>query len=155
MFEAKFGKRGVLYWCVRTAERFTYACADIVLATNQSVRDVALSRGGKTPDRVFVVRTAPKLDKIAYRSNDALKKNRTYLVGYVGVMGNADGVQYLIDAADHLVNKLGRRDLQFLLMGTGPEYSRLVEWRDSLGLKDCVDMPGRVSNEALFEGLST
>jgi glycosyltransferase involved in cell wall biosynthesis len=31
----------------------------------------------------------------------------------------------------------------------------LVERRDRLGLKDYVDMPGRVSNEALFEGLST
>jgi glycosyltransferase involved in cell wall biosynthesis len=39
-------------------------------------------------------------------------------------------------------------------MGTGPEYPRLVERRDQLGLKDFVDMPGRVSNETLFEGLS-
>ncbi|HTD85846.1 MAG TPA: glycosyltransferase family 4 protein [Candidatus Binatia bacterium] len=155
MFEAKFRKRGLLYWCVRMAERLTYACADIVLATNQSVREVALTRGRKTPDRVFVVRTAPKLDKIAYSPNNALKKGKVHLVGYVGVMGNADGVHYLIAAADHLVNKCGRRDIQFLLMGTGPEYPRLIERRDQLGLKDYVDMPGRVSNEALFEGLST
>jgi glycosyltransferase involved in cell wall biosynthesis len=154
MFEAKFGKRGLLYRCIRLAERLTYACADVVLATNQSVRDVALTRGKKSPEGVFVVRTAPKLDKIAYRPNEALKKNRTYLIGYVGVMGNADGVQYVIDAADYLINKQKRRDIQFLLMGTGPEYPRLVERRDQLGLKDFVDMPGRVSNETLFEGLS-
>ncbi|HKQ39112.1 MAG TPA: glycosyltransferase, partial [Verrucomicrobiae bacterium] len=69
MFEAKFGKRGPLYWCVRLAERLTYALADVVLATNNSVREVALSRGRKAPDRVFVVRTAPKLDQITYRPN--------------------------------------------------------------------------------------
>ena len=155
MFEAKFRKRGLLYWCVRLAERLTYACADIVLSTNQSVREVALTRGRKTPARVFVVRTAPKVDKIAFSPNGALKKGRAFLVGYVGVMGNADGVHYLIDAADHLVNQCGRRDIQFLLMGTGPEHARLVERRDQFGLKDYVDMPGRVSNEALFEGLST
>jgi glycosyltransferase involved in cell wall biosynthesis len=155
MYEAKFGKRGFLYWIVRAAERLTYACADIVLATNQSVRSIAVDRGRKRSDRVFVVRTAPKLDMAACRANSALKKNRPYLVGYVGVMGNADGVQYLIDAADYLINKQRRQDVQFLLMGTGPEYQRLVERRDRLGLKDYVDMPGRVSNEALFEGLST
>lgn len=155
MFEAKFGKRGLLYWIVRAAERLTYSCADIVLATNQSVREVALMRGRKSPDDVFVVRTAPKIDNIAYRPNVALKKNRTYLVGYVGVMGNADGVNYVIEAADYLVNKQGRRDIQFLLMGTGPEYPRLTEQRDRLGLREYIDMPGRVSNEALFEGLST
>jgi glycosyltransferase involved in cell wall biosynthesis len=155
MYEAKFGKRGLLYWIVRLAERLTYATAEVVLATNESVREIALTRGGKDPERVFVVRTAPKLDKIAYRPNEALRKNRRYLVGYVGVMGNDDGVQYIIDAADHLVNKQNRRDVQFLLMGTGPEYPRLIERRDRLGLKDYIDMPGRVSNEALFEGLST
>ncbi|PYX27898.1 MAG: glycosyltransferase WbuB, partial [Acidobacteria bacterium] len=155
MYEAKFGKRRVLYWIVRAAERLTYACADVVLATNESVREIAMSRGKKPGERVFVVRTAPKLDAAAYRPNAALKKNRPYLVGYVGVMGNADVVQFLIDAADYLVNKRGRKDVQFLLMGTGPEYPRLLERRDRLALKAYVDMPGRVSNEALFEGLST
>ena len=143
MYEAKFGKRGILYWIVRGAERLTYACANVVLATNESVRSTAISRGKKASERVFVVRTAPKLDAAACRPNPALKKNRAYLVGYVGVMGNADGVQYLIDAADYLVNKCGRKDVQFLLMGTGPEYPRLIERRDRLGLKDYVDMPGR------------
>jgi glycosyltransferase involved in cell wall biosynthesis len=155
MYEAKFGKRGLLYWLVRIAERLTYACADVVIATNASVRGIAIERGRHPEDRVFVVRTAPKLDKINFRPNEALKKNRAYLIGYVGVMGNADGVQYVIDAADYLINKQGRKDIQFLLMGTGPEYPGLVERRDRLGLKDYVDMPGRVSNEALFEGLST
>jgi glycosyltransferase involved in cell wall biosynthesis len=155
MFEAKFDKRGLLYWLVRAAERLTYACADVVLATNGSVRQTALTRGRKSEECVFVVRTAPKLDTFACRPNPALKKNRSYLVGYVGVMGNADGVEFLIDAADHLINKQRRDDVQFLLMGTGPEYPRLVERRDRLGLKDHVDMPGRVSNEMLFEGLST
>jgi len=54
MFEAKFGKRGLLYRAVRLAERMTYACADLVLATNESVRQVALSRGGKPSDKVVV-----------------------------------------------------------------------------------------------------
>jgi glycosyltransferase involved in cell wall biosynthesis len=155
MFEAKFGRRGLGYSAVRAAERLTYACADVVLATNESVKRTAIERGGKRPEQVFVVRTAPKIDKIACQPNPALKRNRPFLVGYVGVMGNADGVHYLIEAADHLVNRQGRKDIQFLLMGTGPEYARLVDQRDRLGLKDYVEMPGRVSNEFLFQGLCT
>src|SRR6185295_19296850 len=42
MFEAKFGRRGLVYWFVRLAERLTYATADVVLATNESVKDVAI-----------------------------------------------------------------------------------------------------------------
>jgi glycosyltransferase involved in cell wall biosynthesis len=155
MFEAKFGKRGLTYKAVSLAERLTYACADLVLATNESVRHVALSRGAKSDREVFVVRTAPQITVRNYHPDPALKKGRSYLVGYVGVMGNADGVNYLIDAAAYLVHTLGRRDVQFLLMGTGPEHPKLLAQRDRLGLQEYVDLPGRVTNEFLFAALQT
>jgi glycosyltransferase involved in cell wall biosynthesis len=155
LFEAKFGRRGPFYWAVRLGERMTYRTADVVLATNTSVTRVALQRGGKKPGDVFEVRTAPSIVAADITDDPALRKGRRFLVGYVGVMGAADGVSYLIDAAAHIVNRLGRRDIQFLLMGTGPEYQRLVAQRDRLGLKAFVDLPGRVSNAFLFSALQT
>jgi len=155
MFEAKFGSRGVFYWAVRLAQRLTYACADVVLATNESVRQTAFDRGGKSNGEVFVVRTAPAVSARDYPPDLNLKKGRRYLIGYVGVMGDADGVNCLMDAADHLIHKLGRKDTQFLLMGTGPEHSNLIAQRDRMGLQDYVDMPGRVTNEQLFTALQT
>ncbi len=154
-FEAKFQRRGLFYWGVRAAERLTYALADVALATNQSVRDVALDRGGKQPWEVFIVRTAPKIASGRFAPDPALKKGRRHLVGYVGVMGNADGVVHLIEAAHHIVQTRGRSDVRFLLMGTGAEHENLVRRRDELGLGDCVDLPGRVSNEFLFTALQT
>ena len=155
MFEAKFGKRGLLYWAVRVAEWATHFFADVVIATNESVRNIALSRGGQVPDNVFVVRTAPKITDTRAEPEPALKKTRKHLVSYVGVMGNADGVRYIIEAAHHLVNISGRDDIQFLLMGSGPEYDKLVALRNELGLIDFIDLPGRVSNEFLFTALQT
>lgn len=155
MFEAKFGRRGLFYWLVRLAERMTYACADVVMATNESVREIAERRGGKSAGKVFVVRTAPNISGADIQPDSSLKKGRRYLVGYIGVMGNADGVNYLVDAAAHLVHEKGRRDIQFLLMGTGPEHAHLVRQRDDAGLQDYVDLPGRVSNEFLFAALRT
>lgn len=155
MFEAKFGGRGLFYWAVRVFERMTYAVADVVLVTNRSVMQIALDRGGKLPWEVFEVRTAPKIATTQAKADSALRKGRKYLVGYVGVMGNADGVDYLVNAAAHIVHKLGRRDVQFLLMGTGPEHVNLVAQRDRLGLQEFVDLPGRVSNEFLFSALQT
>ncbi|HYE31901.1 MAG TPA: glycosyltransferase family 4 protein [Methylomirabilota bacterium] len=155
MFEAKFGKRGLFYSAVRLAERFTHAVADVVIATNESVRHVAHTRGRKKPENVFVVRTAPKIGGLDAPYQLELKKGRQFLIGYIGVMGDADGVNYVIEAAEHLIQKRGRTDVQFLLMGTGPEYEKLVALRDRLGLKEFVDLPGRVSNEFLFSALQT
>jgi len=155
MFEAKFGRRGLLYWAVRAAERCTLALADAVMATNQSVLAAVKQRGHKNDDEVFIVRTAPSRLDTSTPPEPALKKGRKYLVGYIGVMGNADGVHYLIEAVRHIVQTRGRADVQFLLMGSGPEHAELLRLRDSMGLAEFIDMPGRVSNEFLFTGLQT
>ncbi len=155
MFEAKFGKRGCFYWCVRLAERCSLRLADAVMATNQSVLAAVKRRGRKKDDEVFVVRSAPHKLSTSLPEDAMLKNRKRFLVGYIGVMGNADGVDYLIDAAQHIVKTHQRDDVQFLLMGSGSEYAELVKRRDALGLQDCVSMPGRVSNEMLFTGLKT
>ncbi|MCB1227566.1 MAG: glycosyltransferase family 4 protein [Verrucomicrobiales bacterium] len=155
MFAAKFSRRNPIYWLTRLAERATLALADAVIATNESVREVVMRRGRKREEEVLVVRTAPNRMDLDAPEDLELKKGRRYLVGYIGVMGDADGVEFLIRAAHHLTKELGREDVQFLLMGTGPDFSRLQALRDELGLADYVDMPGRVTDAFLFRALRT
>lgn len=155
MFEAKFNKRNLMYWAVRVAQWLNYKCADVVLATNETNRRAALENGGKDPEGIFLVRTAPKIPNTSLPPDPALKKGRRFLVGYVGVMGSADGVHVLLEAAAEVVHRLGRKDVQFLLMGDGPEYPDLVALRDKLGLAEYVDMPGWAYNDFLFKALKT
>jgi glycosyltransferase involved in cell wall biosynthesis len=61
----------------------------------------------------------------------------------------------LVEAAQHIVQTRKREDVQFVLMGSGPEHEELLKQRDALGLQAFVDMPGRVSNEFLFTALKT
>ncbi len=155
MFEAKFNKRNLMYWAVRLAQRLNYACADVVLATNETNRQAALENGRKHPSRIFLVRTAPKIPNTTLPADLALKKGRKFLIGYVGVMGSADGVHVLLESAAAVVHEMGRRDVQFLLMGDGPEYAELLALRDKLKLTDYVDMPGWAKNDFLFPALKT
>ncbi|MCX6837519.1 MAG: glycosyltransferase family 4 protein [Verrucomicrobia bacterium] len=153
MFEAKFGRRGLMYWAVRIAERCTLALANVVIATNQSVLRVVKERGKLRDDRAFVVRTAPNRMKTTAEPDESLRVGKKHLVGYIGVMGNADGVDYLVRAADHVVKTRQRSDVQFLLMGSGPEHAELLQLRDQLCLQDHISMPGRVSDEFLCRAL--
>ena len=155
MFEAKFNRRNLIYWAVRAAQWLNYQCADVVLATNETNRAAALRHGGKDPSKVFLVRTAPKIPNPALPANPELKRGRKFLVGYVGVMGSADGVHILLEAAAQVVHALGRQDVQFLLMGDGPEYADLLKLRDHLKLTAFVDMPGWAGNDFLFPALTT
>ena len=155
MFEAKFGRRGLLYWAVRLAERCTLALADVVIATNQSVLSAVKQRGKLRDDRAFVVRTAPSRMNTTANPDESLRAGKHHLVGYIGVMGSADGVDYLVNAAAHIIHTRQRTDVQFLLMGTGPEHADLLALRDRLGLQDHISMPGRVSDEFLCRALRT
>lgn len=155
MFEAKFRARGLLYRAVRLAERCTLALAEVVIATNDSVLAAVKHRGHLHDDAAFVVRTAPStLDTTAAR-DEGLRHGKKHLVGYIGVMGSADGVDYLLRAAHHLIQTRSRRDVHFLLMGSGPEFDALVQLRDQLDLAEHVSMPGRVSDAFLCSALQT
>ncbi|MFC5729986.1 MULTISPECIES: glycosyltransferase family 4 protein [Nocardioides] len=137
-------------------ERATFRTADRVVATNESYAAVARERGGKRPNHVTVVRTGPDpqhLRPVAPRPE--LRRGRTHLAAYVGVMGPQDGVDVVLAAADHIVHTLGRTDLAFELMGSGDCHAALVAERDARGLRDAVHMPGRVSDAYLAEVLST
>lgn len=156
LYEAKFNKRGFFWQLMRAFEWLTFKTADTVISTNESYRKIALERGGKRPQDVFVVRSGPDLSRVkAVAPNPALKNGRDFLVGYVGVMGDQEGIDLLLEAARHLVFDRGRKDIQFTLVGGGPSLAALQALSDEMGLKDYVTFTGRAPDQTLFEVLST
>lgn len=156
LYEAKFNKRGFLWRMMCVFEWLTFKTADTVISTNDSYRQIALERGGKKPEDVFVVRSGPNLTRVkSVPSNPALKNGRDYLIGYVGVMGDQEGIDLLLSTARYLVFDCGRNDIQFILVGSGPSLSDLKAICQSNGLGDYVTFTGRAPDQLLFEALST
>jgi glycosyltransferase involved in cell wall biosynthesis len=121
LYEAKFGRRGGFWALMRAFEWLTFRTASVSIATNESFASIARARGGMAEDDVFVVRSAPKLEGFAIRPPDpALKKGFRHLVGYVGVIGQQEGMDLLVAAADHLIRDMGRDDVHFAIVGFGP-----------------------------------
>jgi glycosyltransferase involved in cell wall biosynthesis len=154
--ESKFGKAGFLFRALLFLERCTYRTAHTVLATNESYKEVALKRGRKRPERVWVVRSAPDLKRfVALPPNPSLKKGKAYLVTYLGTMGQQDGVDYLLRSIKAIILDFHRTDIQFTLMGGGENLNHLRQMAGEMGLDGAVEFTGRVSNETVCETLST
>jgi glycosyltransferase involved in cell wall biosynthesis len=144
-------KRGLL-----ALERATFGAADHVVATNASYAEIAMRRGGKPPSDVTVVRSGPDEQRLQRKATvRALRRGRKHLVAYIGVMGPQDGVDLAVRAAAHVVHELGREDVAFTFMGSGDSYDHIVALRDELGLKDYIELPGRVPDETVVDVLST
>ncbi|MBP1860674.1 glycosyltransferase family 4 protein [Rhizobium herbae] len=156
LYEAKFNKRGFFWRLMCVFEWLTFKTADTVISTNESYKKIAIERGGKKAKDIFVVRSGPDLTRVkAVAPNHALKNGRQFLVGYVGVMGDQEGIDLLLEAARHLVYDLGRQDIQFALVGGGPSLAALQAMSDGMGLADYVTFTGRAPDQTLFEVLST
>jgi glycosyltransferase involved in cell wall biosynthesis len=147
---------GLPYKGLRFLERTTHRRADHVIATNDSYRRIAITRSGKATDDVTVVRTGPDPDRLQRGPVDeSCRRGHRFLVAYIGVRGPQDGVDIVVRAADEVINKLGRKDIGFILMGGGDSYHEVVALRDELGLADHVEFTGRVPDETVQRVMST
>ena len=156
LYEAKFNRRGFFWRLLVVFERLTFLSADIVISTNESYRKIAIERGHKRKDRVFVVRSGPDLRRVRVMPVDPSWKNgRQYLVGFVGVIGDQEGIDLLLKSVKHLVADLGRTDIQFVLVGDGPSRRRMEALSVDMGLSDFVTFLGRAPDEQLFSVLSS
>lgn len=137
-------------------ERRTFRTARHVISTNESYRQIAIERGGKSPDDVTVVRTGPNPDRLKRGpAEEELKRGRKHLVAYIGVMGPQDGVDIAVRAAGIIVREFGRDDIAFTLIGSGDCYDELVALRDKLNLQGHVEFTGRAPDELVTKIMST
>ena len=156
LYEAKFGRRDFFYRLMVLFEKLTFKTADVSIATNESYKRIAIERGGMPPERVFVVRSGPSLERMKIVPADpALKGGRRFLVGYVGVMGRQEGIDYLLEAARHIVHDLGRRDVHFGLVGGGTSVAEMKTLAKELGVADYVTFTGRVPDAEMIAMLNT
>jgi len=156
LYEAKFGRRDFFYRLLCRLERWTFQTADVSIATNESYRRIAIERGGMDPERVFVVRSGPDLRRLKIVPPvESLKSGRKHLVGYVGVMGKQEGIDYLLRAARLIVNDMKRTDVHFGLVGGGTELEDMRAYAGALGIGDYVTFTGRVPDQQMLEMLNT
>ena len=155
LYLSKYERQDILYRIQMWLERVTYFFSDVVMATNESYKKLAVERGGKDPNDVFVVRNGPDLDKFRLvPSQSKLKFGKRFLVGYVGTMSVQDGLDILLDVA-YDIKKRGRKDVHFTCVGGGPGLAGLRQMMKDKDLEDTVTFTGRIPDFELLTILST
>lgn len=160
LFEAKFGTNGIMkklfYASQILMERLTYKYCTFAFVTNESYKEIAIKRGHMDPERVIVLRSGPKLERMKKKAPvETIKHGRPYMVGYVGVIGQQEGIEYILEAARYCRETLHRDDIFWGIVGGGPHVDFLKEKCSKMKLDDCVEFTGRVSDEILLDYLNT
>lgn len=156
LFYAKFKKKGLLYKSQVWLERQTYKHCDMAFVTNESYKKLAIERGEMDPTKVFVLRSGPKLERLKIQEpKEEIKRGKKYMVGYLGVIGQQEGLEYLLEAARYLKEIKKRDDIFYGIVGGGPHLEELKKKSKEMGLEDIVEFTGRVSDEKMLDYLNT
>jgi glycosyltransferase involved in cell wall biosynthesis len=155
LYFSKYEKEDSFYKIQVWLEKLSYRFADVVMATNASYKNLAVTRGGLATEDIFVVRNGPDLETFKPVPPVAtLKYGKPYLVGYVGTMSVQEGLDILLDVAQH-IKKSGRHDVHFTCVGGGPGLPGLRQLVKDKSLEDTVNFTGRIPDKDLLEILST
>lgn len=154
LYIAKYNKKDFFYRLMCYFERQTFIYAVASIATNESYKKIAIERGKMKAENVQVVRSGPKLDRLKLQKpKDKYKKGRKYLIGYIGVIGEQEGIDLLLESVKYICTK--RQDVQFAIVGGGSDLEILKKLSIDMGLESHVDFYGRVSDQLLLDVLNT
>ena len=158
MYRARFESGGnrlmfnILVWF----EKLTFALADHVIATNESYKRVEMERGKVPEERITIVRNGPDLNRLNPVDPDPeLREKAECIIGFVGVMGHQDGLDYLLRSLRHLIHDIGRSDFHCVIIGDGAERKRLLRLASELKLDERVWFTGHISDEDMIRYLCT
>ena len=156
---AKKGTRDFVYHILVFLERLTFRVADASFAVNESYVEIAVSRGKMSRDKISIVRNAPsktELERVSISEKvESIKRGKKYMVGYLGVMGKQDGIEYLLDAFRYIIYEREFHDVILAMMGEGPERKYLTKYANNLGLHEFIEFPGWVSGKRYYEYMQT
>jgi glycosyltransferase involved in cell wall biosynthesis len=153
LYESRFGRRGAFYRALLGAERLAFRAADAVITTNESYRRIAIDRGRKRPEEVFVVRNGPDPERFRpVEPDESMKRGRPFLIAYLGLMGPQDGIDCALRVLARLRAK--RDDWHAVFMGDGDVLDDMRRLAGELGLEHSVEFTGRVGDDRILPTLS-
>lgn len=152
LFVSRYGKSfKYVYSLLLYLEYKSYRMADIVLSTNKSYKEVAIKRGEKEANHIYVVRNGIHYEKYAkIVINQNIRNAGEKIIGYIGNMNIQDGVDYLLNVAKIVVFKKNIKNIKFYLIGGGALQKSLKLLSNKMGLSKYVVFTGRISDDEMF-----
>lgn len=155
LYRSRFGGGdGIAHRLTLLTERLAFGLADVSLATNESYREIAVGRGRKDPDDVFVVRNGPDLARFTPVAADpGLKRGQRHLIAYLGVMARQDGIDHALRALAELHRR--RDDWHATFAGEGEQLEPMRRLAADLGIAHRVEFTGWLLDDGIRRLLCT
>src|SRR6185295_8503279 len=155
LFAAKFARKGLLFKLLLLAEKLTMKSADTIISSNETFRNLAIARCGKSPDDVVTVYSVPDRTRIRrLPPKKELRKGARIVLGYLGIISDQDGVDHFVRMLNHLVVDHGCQDVGAVIVGDGPALPEVRRLANNLNLAEKITFTGYLRGDDLLAALS-
>lgn len=130
-------------------EKLACRQANRLIATNETQRRIQVERCGAVAENCYVVRNGPNEMFLQHQASNVSRSTVSpgeLRIGYVGVIGIQDGVDYLIRAFANL-KKLCSQDLKLVVVGYGSALDGLRKLAEELKVSGSIEFTGKVPFE--------
>jgi glycosyltransferase involved in cell wall biosynthesis len=137
----------VVYRTLTRIAAFLYRNSDHIVVVTRAFKEYLVEHMGIRPEKISVIENGVEAEVFSPKTESDLRSRLgaegKLIVSYIGTMGNAHGLQTMVEAAAQLQNTAP--EILFLLVGEGAEKEQLVSLVRSRGLTNLrfVDQQSR------------
>jgi colanic acid biosynthesis glycosyl transferase WcaI len=137
----------LVYRALARIAGFLYRNADHIVVVTPAFKEYLVQHWQVAPEKISVIENGVEAEMFSPRTENALRTelgaDGKFVVSYIGTIGNAHGLEMLIEAAAQLQNS--GPNIMFLLVGEGAEKEQLVLLARTRGLTNLrfVDQQSR------------
>jgi glycosyltransferase involved in cell wall biosynthesis len=137
----------IVYRSLARIAGFLYRASDHVVVVTPAFKEYLVQHWQVAPEKISVIENGVEAELFSPTTESALRTELAadgkFVVSYIGTMGNAHGLEMLVEAASQLHNS--DPNIVFLLVGEGAEKERLVSLVRARGLTNLrfVDQQSR------------
>ncbi len=137
----------LVYRTLARIAAFLYRNSDHIVVVTSAFKDYLVQHMMVSPEKISVVQNGVEAELFSPKAEGDLRSRLgtegKFVVSYIGTMGNAHGLQVLVEAAAQLQNVAPH--IAFLLVGEGAEKQQLAALSGSHGLTNLrfVDQQSR------------
>ncbi|WP_065410240.1 glycosyltransferase family 4 protein [Pseudobacillus wudalianchiensis] len=130
----KVSKKSPLVFFLSRLEKYLYRSADKIIVLFENAVNYVKSTGINEskviylPNGVDISRYNSKRSLEVSMQESLAEHRGKFIAVYTGAHGLANNLDIILEAAEYL--KTQDEDIQFLLVGDGPEKKRLMEWKE-------------------------
>jgi glycosyltransferase involved in cell wall biosynthesis len=156
LFAAKFSSKGMVHRLLLVAEMLTVRSANIVISANETFRNIAINRCGKSPHNVITVYSVPDRARVKrVPPNQQLRNGARVVLGYIGIVSDQDGVDHFVRMLHYLVVDHDCREISAVIVGDGPALPAVRQLAHDLKLDNHITFTGYLRGDDLLAALSS